>query len=157
VTGPVLPTLPASTAAATAPASTAMTDADPGAALYGRGLSFPPRLGPDGGLVWSTGEVNVRECLCTILRTAPGERAGRPQFGCGLDRMLFEPNSVATLRLIQDAVTQAIADWEPRVRLGGVQAVVNDADPRDVDLTITYTLVATGAAERLAMTISPAS
>ena len=45
-----------------------------GAALYGQGISFPPRVGPDGAIVWSTGELNVRECICTILRTRPGER-----------------------------------------------------------------------------------
>jgi uncharacterized protein len=135
---------------------TAVTTADDlGATLYGRGLSFPPRVGPDGGMVWSTGELNVRECICTILRTAPDERVERPHFGCGLDRLPFEPNSVATLRVVQDSITQAIAQWEPRVRLDGVQATVNAVDPRDVDVVITYTLVATSAQERLAMTVSP--
>jgi hypothetical protein len=125
--------------------------------LYGTGLSFPPRVGPGGGLVWSSGELNVRECICTILRTAPGERVERPTFGCGLDRYLFEPNSVATLRLIQDEVTRSIAQWEPRVALSDVTATVNPADPRDVDVTITYTLVATGAQERIQLTVSAGS
>jgi phage baseplate assembly protein W len=122
--------------------------------LYGTGISFPPRVGEDGGIVWSSGETNVRECLCTILRTASGERLERPTFGSGLSRMLFEPNSVATLRLIQEEVTRAVGRWEPRVTLGNVTAAVNAADPRDVDVTITYTLVATGVQERLQMTIS---
>jgi len=127
-----------------------MTQAD----LYGQGISFPPRVGPDGGIVSSSGELNVRECICTILRTAPGERVERPAFGCGLDRMLFEPNSIATLRLIQDEVTQSAARWEPRVSLNNVTAAVNTNDARDVDVSITYTLVATGVQERLQMTIS---
>jgi phage baseplate assembly protein W len=122
--------------------------------LYGRGISFPPRVGPDGGIVWSSGELNVRECICTILRTVPGERVERPTFGSGLERMLFEPANVATLRLIQEEVTRSIGRWEPRVSLGSVTAVVNPADPRDVDVTITYTLIATGVQERLQMTIS---
>lgn len=127
-----------------------MTETD----LYGQGVSFPLRVGPDGGIVWSSGELNVRECICTILRTAPGERVERPTFGCGLDRILFEPNSTATLRLIQDQVTQAISLWEPRVSLNNVTATVNATDPRDVDVTITYTLIATGVQERLQMTVS---
>jgi phage baseplate assembly protein W len=57
--------------------------------------------------------------------------------------------------VVQDSITQAIAQWEPRVRLDGVQATVNAVDPRDVDVVITYTLVATSAQERLAMTVSP--
>jgi len=124
------------------------------AVLYGRGLSFPPRVGPDGSLVWSTGEANVRECICTILRTIPGERVGRPTFGAGLDRYLFEPNTVATLRLITEDVQQSLTRWEPRIRLDDVTATVNPADVRAVDLTITYTLVATWARERLQMTLT---
>lgn len=122
--------------------------------LYGQGISFPPRVGHDGSIVWSVGELNVRECICTILRTAPGERVERPTFGCGLDRMLFEPNSIATLRLIQDEVTQAVSRWEPRISLDNVTASVNATDPRDVDVSIRYTLIATGAQERLSMTIT---
>ena len=127
-----------------------MTETD----LYGKGVSFPLRVGPDGGIVWSTGELNVRECICTILRTAPGERVERPTFGCGLDQILFEPNSTATLQLIQDRVTNAISLWEPRVSLNNVTATVNATDARDVDVTITYTLIATGVQQRLQMTVS---
>ena len=122
--------------------------------LYGQGMSFPPRVGPDGAIVWSAGELNVRECVCTILRTRPGERVERPTFGAGLDRFLFEPNTVATLRLIQEEVQRAIARWEPRVAVSGVTATVNESDPRDVDVTVAYRLIATGAQERIAMTIS---
>jgi len=123
--------------------------------LYGTGISFPPRIGPDGAIVWSTGELNVRECICTILRTAPGERVERPTFGCGLTRMLFEPNSIATLSLIQDEVIQSLSRWEPRVSVNDVTASVNDNDPRDVDVSVTYTLIATGTQQRVQMTVSP--
>lgn len=122
--------------------------------LYGQGISFPPRIGPSGAMVTSAGELNVRECICTILRTSPGERVGRPSFGAGLARFLFEPNTVATLRLIQEEVQRALSRWEPRIALNGVTATVNATDPRDVDVTITYTLIASGAQQRLAMTIS---
>lgn len=121
--------------------------------LYGQGLSFPPRVGPDGSMVWSSGELNVRECICTILRTRPGERVERATFGCGVDRFLFEPNSVATLRVIQEEVKQALQRWEPRITLNDITATVNATDERDVDVTITYTLVATSQQERLQMTV----
>jgi Bacteriophage baseplate protein W len=124
-----------------------------GAALYGQGISFPPRVGPDGAIVWSAGELNVRECICTILRTRPGERVELPGFGCGLDRYLYEPNNVSTLRLITADVQSALTRWEPRVRLDGVTAAVNPSDVRAVDVTISYTLVATGLRESLQMTL----
>jgi len=123
------------------------------ARIYGKGISFPPRVGPDGAIVWSAGELNVRECICTILRTRPGERAGLPAFGCGLDRYLYEPNDLATLRLISEDVQTALARWEPRIRLDDVTASVNTGDARAVDVTISYTLVATGSRERVQMTL----
>jgi phage baseplate assembly protein W len=122
--------------------------------IYGQGISFPPRVGPDGAIVWSSGELNVRECICTILRTRPGERVELPGFGCGLDRYLYEPNNVATLRLISEDVQTALAKWEPRIRLDDVTATLNPADVRAVDVTISYTLVATGSRERVQMTLS---
>jgi uncharacterized protein len=121
--------------------------------LYGTGLSFPPRVGPDGSMVWSSGEINVRECICTILRTSPGERVEMPTFGCGLRRFLFEPNTVATLRLIQQEVIQSLARWEPRIAINDVTAALDPASQDAVNITVTYTLIATSSQERLTMTV----
>ena len=122
--------------------------------LYGRGIGFPPRVAPNGQIVWSNGELNVRESIAIILRTRPGERLLRPDFGCGLDRFLYEPNSVGTLRLIQEEVKRAIGRWEPRVTLDDIVVAVSPADDRAVDITIVYTLVATQRRERLGLTVA---
>ena len=122
--------------------------------LYGRSLGFAPRVGPDGKMVWSEGELNVRESICIILRTRPGERLMRPDFGCGLDRYLFEPNNISTLRLIQEEVKRSLNRWEPRVTLNDVRVAVNQSDPRAVDITIYYTLIATQRREQLNLTLA---
>lgn len=122
--------------------------------LYGRSIGFPPRVGPNGKMIWSEGELNVRESICVILRTRPGERLLRPDFGCGLDRYLYEPNDVATLRLIQEEVKRAITRWEPRVRLDDVRVETDQSDPRAVNIIIAYTLVATRRRERLNLTLA---
>lgn len=122
--------------------------------LYGKGIGFPPRVGPNGGMVWSLGEPNVRESICIILQTRPGERLMRPEFGCGLDRFLFEPNTTATLRLIQEEVKRALIRWEPRIVLNDVRTATHPTEPRAVDITILYTLVATQIQERLGLTLA---
>jgi uncharacterized protein len=122
--------------------------------LYGRGLGFPPQVGPSGQMLWSAGEANVREAIGIILRTRPGERILQPDFGCGLDRYLFEPNTIGTLRLIQEEVKRALARWEPRVTLNDVQVAVSPLDQRAVDITIHYTLVTTQRRERLNLTLA---
>ena len=122
--------------------------------LYGRGLSFPLHVAPDGRLAVTEGEANVRQSMCLILRTIPGECLMRQAFGCPLDRFLFEPNTVTTLRLVQEEVKQALVRCEPRVRLDDVQVAVNERDQRAVDVTVVYTLVATGAQDAVSMTVS---
>lgn len=125
-----------------------------GKLLYGQSLGFPPRVGPNGRLVWSSGEENVRESICIILRTKPGERILLPDFGCGLDQYLFEPNSVANLRQIQEEVKQSLTRWEPRIKLDDVRVAVNPDDERAVDITVMYTLIATQRREQVDLSVS---
>src|SRR5690606_6423392 len=112
-----------------------------------KGISFPPRLGADGRVAWSEGPENIRESIRVILSTEPGERLMLPEFGGGLRRFLFEPNTASTRRLIEERVTQALAVWEPRIRLEGVLAEADPADARIVHVTIRYRLVTDGRRE----------
>lgn len=127
---------------------------DEGKYLYGKSLGFPPRIGANGKLVWSSGEENVRESICIILRTRPGERIMLPDFGCGIDEYLFEPNNVTTLRRIQDAVRQALTRWEPRITLDDIVVSVNPTNPRAVDISVMYTLVATQRREQVNLAVT---
>ena len=122
-----------------------------GAKLYGKGISFPPRIGANGGVVWSEGEANIRGSIRVILLTELGERLRRPGFGAGLARFLFEPNTVATRFSVQGRIETALQQWEPRIR---VEAVAVEQDPDDSEAavaTITYRLVATQALERVSL------
>ena len=76
-----------------------------------------------------------------------------PQFGGGLQRFLFEPNIVTTHRLIQQHITQALERWEPRIRLKSIKVVPDSSDPQAAVITIDYNLVATGAGDRISMTM----
>jgi phage baseplate assembly protein W len=124
------------------------------AAVFGRGVSFPPRIGRDGRLAWSEGEANIREAIQIVVRTAAGERLRLPDFGAGLDRLLFEPNTTETRHQIAERIRRALADWEPRVT---VQDILVDADPDDPEgavATVEYRLVATREIARLSMSIA---
>ena len=121
--------------------------------IFGQGLSFPPRVGADGRLAWSEGEENVRESIRVILLTEPAERLMREEFGCGLRRFLFEPNTVTTRTLIREAVANAIKAREPRVRVEQVTVEPDAADPRLVAVEIHFRLVATQAVGSLGVTL----
>lgn len=126
------------------------------ARLYGKGMAFPPRVGPDGRIAWSEGEDNIRESMRVILMTEPGERLRLPQFGAGLGRFLFEPNIVATHALIRERIREALARWEPRIRVEAVEVAADRADPQAAIATINYRLVATQTLERVSLAVSVA-
>lgn len=121
--------------------------------ILGRGISFPPRVGADGRVAWSQGEQNVRESVEVVLKTELNERLRLPDFGAGLGRFLFEPNTTTTRRQIQDRIIKSLAVWEPRI---SVESVAVDADPQDPEsavATILYRLIATQAQERVSLTV----
>lgn len=111
--------------------------------LLGRGMSFPPRVGPNGRFAVSEGPENVRESIRVILLTEPEERMMLPEFGGGLKRFLFEPNVPSTHRLIQDTIEQALQRWEPRIRLESVDVRADESEEQSAVATIRYQLVAT--------------
>lgn len=122
--------------------------------IFGRGISFPPRVGADGRVAWSVGEQNIREAIHIILLTEERERLNLPSYGGGLGQLLFEPNTVTTRHLIQDRIAKALADWEPRIRVEAVEVQADPDDPQAAVATITYQLVATGARERVSLSVA---
>ena len=122
--------------------------------LYGRGIAFPPRVGGDGRVAWSEGETNVRESIRIILLTEERERLRLPEFGGGLGRYLFEPNTATTRQLILDRIQRALGEWEARIRVVSVTVDAADHDAQSAIATITYRLVATGIVERVSLSVS---
>jgi phage baseplate assembly protein W len=121
--------------------------------VLGRGIAFPPKIGPDGRLGFSAGEQNVRESIEIILRTEQRERLRAPRFGGGLATYLFEPNTPATWRALEDRIAKALEIWEPRI---AADAVVVGADPADdaaAIATIDYHLVATQSQGTATLTV----
>jgi phage baseplate assembly protein W len=122
--------------------------------LFGRGIAFPPRIDRQGRVAWSVGEQNVRESIRILLTTRPGERLFIPDMGAGLDRLLFEPNTVTTRESMKDRIIRTLQQWEPRI---AVETVEVEADPNDGQVaiaTITYRLIATQALEHMNVSVS---
>lgn len=121
--------------------------------IYGRGLAFPPRVGADGRLAWSEGAQNIRESIRLILLTNPGERLRLPAFGAGLQPLLFEPNTAARHKQLEDRIQRALVRWEPRIAVRAVRAEVDPEDAEAAIVTLEYELVASRSRERLTFNI----
>ena len=122
--------------------------------IYGKGISFPPRVGPDGRVAWSEGEENIRECVRVVLLTEQRERLRLPAFGGSLGRFLFEPNTVTTRQLLRDRITKELAEWEPRISVESVTVEPDAEDPQAAVATINYRLVATRARESVTLAVA---
>ena len=111
-----------------------MSNASDAKSFLGAGWPFP--LKPvNGRLQLTRHEENIEQSIQNILLTARGERVMLPEFGAGLRRFLFEPNSSATRGSISEAVRNALIDWEPRI---DIQRVEVTTDERDVNLLLIH-------------------
>lgn len=109
--------------------------ADP--SFIGRGLSWPMGVDHTGSLRLTQGAQDLDRSIHIVLLTAPGERLMRPQFGCRIWDLLFEPVTPNLLGLMAQAVRDALAQWEPRVEVEDV-ACAPDVDPSLVRIHVTY-------------------
>lgn len=84
--------------------------------FLGRGFKFPIEVDEvTGRMAMTAYEDDIAEAIKIIIFTSKGERIMRPDYGCSIDRYLFEGNDDTTLRLIEKEIERALMLWEPRV------------------------------------------
>jgi phage baseplate assembly protein W len=115
----------------------------------GRGLRFPLSLDPSGGVAMSSLHDHVRQSLFVLLGTAPGERVGRPDYGCRIHDLMFAPNNALTAARAEVYCEEAIARHEPRVSRLSVHAAASADEPNRLDICIRYELAGDADAREL--------
>jgi phage baseplate assembly protein W len=112
--------------------------------FMGKGFKFPPKLDSKTGKLQTVQyEDDIKEAILIILSTSRGERAMRPDFGCGIHDYVFESANTAMLSLMEASVKEALVQWEPRIDLKGVSAQKDSADPSKIMIEIEYAVRAT--------------
>lgn len=74
--------------------------------FHDRGISYPPYLGADRGVVTLEYHESVRAMIEQILFTSPGERVNRPTFGVGAQNAVFDPNGPFLASRIRTALEE---------------------------------------------------
>jgi len=101
-------------------------------------LDFPFHLDGRGRTADTSDDDHIRDLIEQVLFTAPGERVNRPNFGCGLQRLAFAPNSddlaAATQFLVQGSLQQWLGD------LIEVNEVAVENDDSKLLVTVQYTV-----------------
>lgn len=100
-------------------------------------IDFPYRFDSRGRTAETDDSDHIGALIEQVLFTAPGERVNRPDFGCGLQRLVFAPNNdelaAATQFLVQGSLQQWLGD------LIEVNAVLVEADDAKLLVNIQYT------------------
>ena len=111
--------------------------------FIGRGISFPLRVDQSGSIALGSGPDDINASIRMAIMTAPGERVMRPQFGCRIWELLFEPINANTIGLMGEAVREAISRWEPRVHLEKLEIVPDPGAIGAVKIQLDYRVRAT--------------
>ncbi len=85
--------------------------------------------------------------ITVILGTRQGERQMMPDFGCRIHELLFAPNTTATARRARRYVEDALARWEPRIKVIDVRAVSNPSG--SIQIEVSYKIPSTGQVSAL--------
>ena len=112
-------------------------------AFLGRGLLWPLGVDHTGALALTGGAEDLDRSIRVVLATAPGERVMRPEFGCRIWDLLFEPLNANTFGLIAQAVRDAVAQWEPRVAVQQVEVHPEQHDQGLVRIDLVYVVKTT--------------
>jgi phage baseplate assembly protein W len=88
--------------------------------FLGVGWTFPVGL-DEHQIAIARYEGSIRQAIWIILGTARGERAMRPDFGCGIHDLVFALNNAGTAGRVASEVRQALLLWEPRIDVRNIQ------------------------------------
>lgn len=114
----------------------------------GSGWQFPPEFCKgDVAAVTApaSGAEKIAQSLKALLGTDLGERLMRPDYGCGISRLLFEPVDQRTITKIQNSISDALLLFEPRIRLVGVKILQDRNETGLLQISIEYVIKVTNS------------
>ncbi|MFB6887708.1 GPW/gp25 family protein [Kitasatospora sp. NPDC056327] len=106
--------------------------------IIGSGWAHPAVISPTGQVVLTGGPTDIEEAIRIILGTVQGERRMRPEFGCGVHELVFDPLDAGTATRAEMEVRQALDRWEPRIEVTDIVFGLDREDPGVLYLDIRY-------------------
>src|SRR5215475_6257486 len=76
-----------------------------------RYLDYPYSVSGTGIPHTTTADDHLRDLILQVLFTNPGERVNLPEFGVGVQRLVFAPNSDSLRSSVQFLVTTSLRKW----------------------------------------------
>jgi hypothetical protein len=114
--------------------------------FLGTGWSFPPEFSRATGSVSLVSDrEDIEQSLQILLATRPGERIMQPDYGCNLDKLMFEPLDTTLITYVEDLVKKAILYHEPRINPESVKVAEDTDQPGLLNVKVEYTIRTTNS------------
>jgi phage baseplate assembly protein W len=117
--------------------------------FIGSGWAFPVGVDSTGRIALSSGDADLEQAIQLILRTYPGERPMRWEFGSRLRDHIFDGTGGDTAAAIRADVQSSLARWEPRIAVTDVEVEPDPDQPGVLYIDIRYTVKATNDSRNL--------
>jgi phage baseplate assembly protein W len=99
-------------------------------------IDYPFHIDTRGRTAETGEDDHVRDLIHQVLFTSAGERVNRPDFGCGLKQMVFDPNSEAIASATEVLVHGALQRWlETLIEVVSVEVAAIDSE---LQVTVAY-------------------
>lgn len=108
--------------------------------FIGSGWAFPVHVDRRGGIALVSGRREIEQSIHLILKTMPGERAMRPEFGCRIHDLVFAPADITTAGQIAYEVRESLRRWEPRIDVLDVEVTIDPDRTGTLYIDLTYAL-----------------
>lgn len=99
-------------------------------------IGYPFRVDGRGRVADATHDQHIRQMIEQVLFTLPGERVNRPDFGSGIQQLIFAPNSDELAATAEFLVKGALEQWLGEVI--EVEAVEVENEDSSLQITIQY-------------------
>lgn len=114
--------------------------------FLGQGWHFPPSFAENGRDVWRVAdEEDIQQSLQILLATAQGERVMLEDFGCDLNRFVFEEMDRGLGNDLAAFVKTALLRYEPRIAVEDVGVDPGDGAEGLLFIQVAYRVLATNS------------
>ena len=108
---------------------------------------------PSGDIYKKTGAASVRQSIKNLLMTNYYEKPFEPFFGGNLNRFLFNLSEEFDEFDIEEAVTLAINNYEPRARVLDVKARL-EPDNHSIKIEVVFQIISTSQTETVVVSLT---
>ena len=122
---------------------------------YAYGITLPIQIGNTAFNQAFTSYEQIKSNIKNVLLTKKLERIMNPDFGSGLEELLFEQNDEVLISDIEDTITETVEKWLPYVSIESVNARATNRqkDRNEIYVSITFRMRNNPTIESVSFTV----